>query len=282
MTSMIKKLSIALIAGVVAALSFVAPAFAGTLTSASVTATGSVANSGTNAYPITVAATTITATDEFVINLPTGWSATFSSGPTCGGITLSGINITNTGCNVSGTRITLYGSDGTNQANIPVGAKTVTFQVGKLNTATARDFVITSSNTGTVVDTVTTSLAAAAATYGANFLPNGGTGTNPTPQSSNTGTTVMPTTTMTKAGFTFAGWRSGNATVGTVYQAGETAPLTANTNFYAQWSDNSASGGSSDSLANTGFNGTPYLVAGLALAIVGAGLLLFARRKRSN
>jgi LPXTG-motif cell wall-anchored protein len=36
------------------------------------------------------------------------------------------------------------------------------------------------------------------------------------------------------------------------------------------------------SLANTGFNGTPYFVGGLALAVVGGSLMLIARRKASQ
>jgi uncharacterized repeat protein (TIGR02543 family) len=146
------------------------------------------------------------------------------------------------------------------------------------------------TNDSTVIETASLSFSvpAAATTYGANFLANGGSGANPTPQSSNTGTTVMPTTTLTKAGFTFAGWRSGNATVGTVYQPGSSAPLTSNTNFYAQWADSSSSSSSSSSsngLANTGINsatGISLLVGGASLAVVGAELILIARRKRSN
>jgi LPXTG-motif cell wall-anchored protein len=35
-------------------------------------------------------------------------------------------------------------------------------------------------------------------------------------------------------------------------------------------------------LANTGFDGTPYLAGGLALAVVGGSLMLIARRKASQ
>jgi LPXTG-motif cell wall-anchored protein len=35
-------------------------------------------------------------------------------------------------------------------------------------------------------------------------------------------------------------------------------------------------------LANTGFNGAPFLASGLALAVVGGSLMLIARRKASQ
>ena len=127
----------------------------------------------------------------------------------------------------------------------------------------------------------------AVVSYNAAFAGNGGTGNSPTPMSSSSGSITLPANTYTKAGFTFAGWRAGSATVGTVYQAATSAPLTANTTFYAQWSDNSATpaADTSNTLANTGINsatGISLLAGGLSLALIGAEMFMIARRKRSN
>ena len=247
------------------------PANAGTLTSASVTSTGTIGTSGTNAYPITVAATTITATGQFVITLPTGWTPTFFGGPTCGGITLTGINITNTGCNVSGNVITLYGSDGNTSAPIPTGAKTVTFAVGKLNTAAARDFVLASSNSGTAVDSVTVTLASASSSYTVTFNSNGGSGAMADQSAS--AATALSANAFTRSGYTFAGWNTAADGSGTAYADGASFPFSANATLYAQWTA---------TLATTGFDAAPYLYGGLALALTGGALMLIARRKQSN
>ena len=141
------------------------------------------------------------------------------------------------------------------------------------NTVTSTPFTLTATSAPVVYTTA--------------YSGNGGSGTSPTPGSSSSGTIVLPANTFTKSGFTFAGWRAGSATVGTVYQAGASAPLTANTTFYAQWTDNNATpaGGSSSNLANTGINsatGISLLAGGLSLALVGAEMFMIARRKRSN
>lgn len=167
---------------------------------------------------------------------------------------------------------------------------------GSMNFSPSGTFSILAAFEGTAASTISSTSFTltdpnAPVVYTSAYSGNGGTGSSPTPGSSSSGSITLPANTYTKAGFTFAGWRSGSATVGTIYQAGSSAPLTANTTFYAQWTDNSSSGGSSSSssnsssLANTGINtatGISLLVGGASLALVGAELLLIARRKRSN
>lgn len=76
MTSLINKLSLALVAGLVAAVGFVTPAQAANLTVSATSSGGSIGTSGTNAFEIGVTYTTVTAgTDSLQVQIPTGWTA---------------------------------------------------------------------------------------------------------------------------------------------------------------------------------------------------------------
>ena len=261
-----------------------APANAAMLVSPSVTSSGTIANSGTNATTVVVSATTVASSMKFVITLPAAWSTTVSSGPTCNGLTVTGINITNTGCTVTGRIVTLFSSDGTSTAALAGGtAVTVTFGVGKLTSAIARDFNIeTQDGSGNIIDSATATLASAAPSYAIGYNGNGSNGGSVSSPSTSSGSLTLPANGFTKTNSTFAGWRVGNATSGTIYQPGDTVTVTGAVLVYAQWTDASSS---SNSLANTGINtasGIFLFAGGLSLALVGAELFLIARRKRSN
>ena len=212
------------------------------------------------------------------------------SGPNCTGLSVTGINITNTGCTVSGRVVTLFSSDGTSTAALAGGtAVTATFGVGKLNVASARDFNIsTEDGSGNTLDSATATLASAAPSYAIGYNGNGSTSGSVSSPSTSSGSLTLPANGFTKTNYTFAGWRVGNATSGTVYQPGDTVTVTGAVLVYAQWTDASSSGSSSsssDSLANTGINsatGISLLAGGLSLALVGAEMFMIARRKRSN
>lgn len=209
------------------------------------------------------------------------------SGPNCTGLTVTGINITNTGCTVSGRVVTLFSSDGTSTAALAGGtAVTATFGVGKLNVASARDFNIsTEDGSGNTIDSATATLASAAPSYAVGYNSNGGTGGSMSATTSS-GLLTLPANGFVKTGSTFAGWRVGNASSGTIYQPGDTVTITQAVLVYAQWTDASSNGSTSaNSLANTGINsatGISLLAGGLSLALVGAELFMIARRKRSN
>ena len=250
-----------------------APANAAALVSPSVTSSGTIANSGTNATAVVVAATTVSSSARFVITLPTGWSTSVSPGPTCNGVTVTGINITNTGCSVSAGVVTLYSSNGSSTAPLAGGtAVTVTFGVGKLTAAAARDFTIaTADSSGTVIDTSTATLASASSSYTVTFDANGGTGTTAAQTAS--AATALTANGFTRSGYNFTGWNTAANGSGTAYADGASYAFTSSTTLYAQWSA---------TLANTGLNpatGISLLVGGLSLALVGAEMFMIARRK---
>lgn len=252
------------------------PANAGALTSPSVTATGTIGTSGTNAYPITIAATTVSAAAQFNVTLPTGWTANFGGGPNCNGINYTGIVIAGNGCttNVAGV-VQFYGTNGSGQAlDIPAGTVlTITFPAGKLNTAAGRDFTLSSVTSGTALDSSVVTLGSSASAT-VTFDANGGTGTTAAQTASSA--TALTANGFTRSGYTFAGWNTSADGSGTSYADGASFAFSSSTTLYAQWTA---------TLANTGINtasGISLLVGGASLAFVGAELLLIARRKRSN
>ena len=73
-------------------------------------------------------------------------------------------------------------------------------------------------------------------TYTATFNLNGGSGTAPEPLSATAGNSItLPSCSATMRDKMFAGWKT--ADNDTVYQAGDSYPMTADTNFYAVWVD---------------------------------------------
>ena len=263
-----------------------APASAAPMTSPSATATGAIGTSGTNAYPITVTATSASpagtfsnTNSDFDVFLPTGWSFvnTFG-GPTCNStVSYTGLSSI-IGCSTSnqigqtGPHVEInYGSN--NQPlGIPAGTTmSVTFAAGTLNVAAARVFTINTQVTGTVVDTITATLSGGVSNSTVTFDANGGTGTTAAQTASTA--TALTANGFTRSGYTFAGWNTAANGSGTAYANGASYAFSSSTTLYAQWTA---------SLANTGVNaasGISLLAAGLSLALIGAEMFIIARRK---
>lgn len=274
MTKLFKAFGATLLAAglVVAGISGVtAPAHAAAL-SPTVTATGSIDITGTNAYPLTFTVTPVTAgADQLQIMLPSGWTFVsppgFSSG--CGWVTVTGFSPTSCG-GVNNGGIVLGGPSGlTAGTTITVVLPANTFNVG-----TGRSFsVITTRMTPSFanVDTGSATLSGGVSSYTVTFDANGGSGSMST-QASSSAITLTPNA-FTRTDYNFAGWNTVADGTGTAYADAASYPFTANETLYAQWTP---------ILANTGIDAKPYLYGGLALAIVGSALLLIARRKQTN
>jgi len=252
-----------------ALVSFVAPANAATLTNASVTATGPIGDSGTNAFPITLTATTVTggATQYVFVTLPTGWAADFPGGPTCPLVAVDGFSIDGQGCSTPGNQIVFNGT-----APIPAGTTiTMTLLPGAVTVNAGRDFAIETGNTANppvIFDTATVTLGGAPSSFTVTFDANGGSGTmaNQTGSSS----AALTANSFTRSGFTFAGWNTAADGTGTAYANGAPYPFTSSATLYAQWTA---------VLAQTGSASVPFIASAAALMILGAGVVVLARRR---
>jgi uncharacterized repeat protein (TIGR02543 family) len=73
-------------------------------------------------------------------------------------------------------------------------------------------------------------------TYDGNGSTGGSVPVDSTSYLSGANATVLGNTgSLVKTGFAFAGWTTSSAGTGTVYQAGSTLAMTANTTLYAKW-----------------------------------------------
>lgn len=212
------KTSAAAVLGLIALFGQAQASNAATLTSTSVTSTGAIGTTGTNATPIVVTATAVTGSpsNNFIVGLPTGWSfVTPSSGSTCEGF------ISVTGYTMSACQAINVGSGGfaplIGTAIIPSGTTvSVTFAANSLNVAAGREFNLQFADTvtgGTTIDT------------------------------------------------------------GTATLAGGGAP---------EEEENEPESGSTDTLAQTGFDGLAPAGAGVALFILGVSVAWISRVRRSN
>ena len=255
-----------------------APASAADMTSgATATATGAIANTGTNAYPITVTATTISPVGtgpstilNYVIQLPTGWTfVTTFGGPNCNysQISFSGLTASNgcSGYNTGTPKLTFF------TLGIPASSTVqVTFAAGSLNVSASRTFTILTENSGTA-DSGTAVLSSSPSSSSVTFDANGGTGTTATQTAS--AATALTSNGFTRSGYNFTGWNTAANGTGTAYGDGASYAFTSSTTLYAQWSA---------TLANTGIKsatGISLLAGGLSLALVGAEMFIIARRK---
>ena len=289
MTSLIKKLSIALVAGVVAAVGFVAPANASTpLINPSVDTTGATAGS-VNPNPITITFTTATAlpntaSRQVSVLLPSDWSFvspySFTSwgtshaaitSVTAGSLTPILSTTRNTAGIISTSVPELWIGFGT--VSIPANTTfTIVLPAGVVNVGSATSFTLTTvSGPSTVSDQSVVSYNGGSTSSTVTFNANNGSGAMA--DQSGTSLTPLNVNAFTRPGFNFAGWNTVADGSGTAYADGEPYAFTSSTTLYAQWTA---------TLANTGFDGAPYLVGGIALAVIGGGLLFFARRKNSN
>lgn len=308
MTSLIKKLSIALIAGVVLAVGFVssASALTGTLSVTTFTAlTQTPAMIATATAPSTNFTDIRIHTQQNVGSYPyfTLKGSCPPSGPTSSTATwsLCGINDIQVG-GVSMTSSAKVGNDGSGYLKITfspaatTGAITIDFAAGAFSAGASvgnYEFFLDALDNGTNVGTYTQIVNVLGANQTVTFDGNGADGGSTAAQTANSNT-ALTLNGFTRTGYTFGGWATSaaNATAGTVYKTdGALYSFAASRTLYAIWNVNSGGGSSSSSgsssqvLANTGINtatGVSLLVGGASLALVGAELLLIARRKRSN
>lgn len=157
-------------------------------------------------------------------------------------------------------------------SQMPTGTRSIFWQIGSNFLQT--DYTVTAPP---VSSTVT-------------FVANGGTGTMAVQTASSA--SALTANSFTKSGYTFGGWATSqsNADAGIVaYANGATYDFSTSRTLRAIWVANSSGSGSSSSdqqsLANTGIdstNMTLFLLGGLSLALIGAVMLMIARRRRSN
>lgn len=282
----LKALFATLLAFGLVAAGMATPAQAATMTGASVSSTGAIGTSGTNTSPITITATTVSAAvnynDMLYVDLPTGWSFTSTvQAQSCPANTVTQTGLTLVACMFSSTgaqRLKLAnGTVNFGQAGIPASTQiTVTFAAGFLNVAPARNFTIGTTGFGGATasdDSATVTLGASASTT-VTFNANGGSGAMADQSASSA--TALSANGFSRSGYTFAGWNTVANGSGTAYANGASYAFSSSTTLYAQWAP---------TLANTGIdstNGIMFLLGGLSLALIGAELLLIARRKRSN
>lgn len=169
---------------------------------------------------------------------------------------------------------------------------TVTFAQGAFTTSSTGQKTLTTTIQAPNLDIQFTpfNVVSAPTTFTVTFDANGGTGT----MSDQTATpgTALTANSFTRSGYTFSGWNTAASGNGTAYaNSATTFPFTSNSTLYAQWAANSSggnggnnpAGGSGESspqrLANTGFFVLPLAVGGLSTALVGASLVVIARRR---
>jgi len=247
---------------------FVAPANAAPLVNASVEAPdGPIGDTGTNAFPIILKATTVSAAQFVVVTLPAGWSATFNGGPTCPLVAVDGFSISGNGCGAAGNQIQFFGS-----APFAGGTTiTMTLLPGAVNVNAGRNFVIETTDSNfppTIIDTANVTLGGAPSSFTVTFDANGGSGTM-ADQTGSSSAALMANS-FTRSGFTFAGWNTAADGTGTAYANGAPYPFTSSATLYAQWTA---------VLAQTGSVGMPFIASAAALMILGAGVVMLARRR---
>ena len=147
------------------------------------------------------------------------------------------------------------------------------------------DFTITTShNPPTVIDQSVVSLNGVSSSYTVTFDGNGSTAGSTASQTSAV-PAALNANGFSRTGYTFTGWNDVANGSGNAWGPGANYGFVASKTLYAQWTADTSGSGSSNTLANTGIdsaNGTLFLIGGLSLALIGAELIMIARRKRSS
>lgn len=263
----IKALGAVLVAAGLTFAGVVAPAQAANALTPTVTATGTIGTSGTNAYPLTITYTTVGSTaTQTQIMLPSGWTFVTQPLNTCSWLTISGI--TPQSCmGVNNGGIVLF-----NGSAIPATTTiTVTLPANTFNVGTGRSFFVMTATAGNVTVDQGSGTLGGGVSSTVTFDANGGTGTTAAQTASSA--TALTVNAFTRSGYTFAGWNTAANGTGTAYADGASYAFSSSTTLYAQWTA---------VLANTGFNGMPYLATGAVLALAGAVIILFARRRQDS
>jgi LPXTG-motif cell wall-anchored protein/uncharacterized repeat protein (TIGR02543 family) len=212
----------------------------------------------------------------FRIQSPNGWSAA-NINTICNDIIINSPNSDARTCSayVGGTALVVSIQKTSGSYNSGV-AFSVQFPQNTLNTGTNRTWIATTTtNSGnTMVDNGTADLPGGVTNSTVTFDANGGTGTTAAQTASTA--TALTANGFSRSGYTFAGWNTAANGSGTAYADGASYAFSSSTTLYAQWTA---------TLANTGIdstNGIMFLLGGLSLALIGAEMIMIARRKRSN
>jgi uncharacterized repeat protein (TIGR02543 family) len=275
-----KIFAIGLLAAAAIALGVVAPANAATMTGITATTTTPLVKGQLNAAPIVVTFTTPTAIPggsgtNSQINVRFPGTTGFTSGVTpCGSLASVSASPTPTSvsCLQATERISVMLSGGA----APGVSWTVTIAANTLTMPAAGNSLniqIDSSDppTTSTIDMGSVAIPFVATNSTVAFNANGGSGTIADQSASIA--TVLTSNAFTKAGYTFNGWNTAADGTGTAYADGASYSFEADVTLYAQWKA---------ALANTGFDGVPYLATGGVLGLAGALIILFARRRQSN
>jgi LPXTG-motif cell wall-anchored protein len=164
-------------------------------------------------------------------------------------------------------------------------AFTIVLPAGVVNVGAGRDFTITTSHAPqTVIDQSVVSLNGASSST-VTFDGNGATSGSTAPQTSGVPANLS-TNGFTRTGYSFTGWNDVADGSGNAWGPGGNYGFVSSKTLYAQWTADSSGSASTpaaadNSLASTGFDGAPYLASGVLLALVGAALLLIARRRKT-
>jgi uncharacterized repeat protein (TIGR02543 family)/LPXTG-motif cell wall-anchored protein len=277
MTKFFKALGATLLAAGLVVAGAATSAQAATLTVTLATSGQTIGTSGLNAWPITVSFTTVTTgATGFRIQSPNGWSAA-NINTICNDIIINSPNSDARTCSayVGGTALVVSIQKTSGSYNSGV-AFSVQFPQNTLNTGTNRTWIATTTtNSGnTMVDNGTADLPGGVTNSTVTFDANGGTGTTAAQTASTA--TALTANGFSRSGYTFAGWNTAANGSGTAYADGASYAFSSSTTLYAQWTA---------TLANTGIdstNGIMFLLGGLSLALIGAEMIMIARRKRSS
>lgn len=269
MIKLFKAVGVSILALGLVVVGVAAPAAAATIYPTA-TATGAIGTTGTNAYPITITATSVGSTaNQVQIMLPSGWS--FVSAPgfgSCSWLTVTGV--TPSGCGgVNNGGIILQG------LTVPAATTVVvTLPANTFNVAAGRNFPVgfyISGGSLTTVDSGVAVLAGGVSNSSVTFNANGGSGAMADQTGSSA--TALSANAFTRSGYVFAGWNTAANGSGTAYADGASYAFSSSTTLYAQWTP---------TLATTGFDSKPYLYTAFAFAIAGAALMLLSSRRKQN
>jgi uncharacterized repeat protein (TIGR02543 family) len=127
----------------------------------------------------------------------------------------------------------------------------------------------------------------AATTYTVTYNANGGSGSTPSVQTVNAGSsvTIAGQGSLTYSGKTFSGWNASSSGAGTAYTAGASLTVNGNTILYAQWTTNAATTYTVTYNANGGSGSTPSVQtvnAGSSVTIAGQGSLTYSGKTFSG
>jgi uncharacterized repeat protein (TIGR02543 family)/LPXTG-motif cell wall-anchored protein len=279
MTSLIKKLSIALTTGLVIAVGFVAPAQAAPGVTIDSPVPTFYENSPAGVFSVTV---------EHSGNIPTGFGpleiGVSSWQPLAGCPTVSTVSVPSAACGI--TSVVAVGGGTVTSPTVTkiagvykfdwsgtTSAVKVTFASTAFTTSTTGSKTLTARIQGTPYTTSVTVTAGSPPPSSSTVTFNANGGSGAMADQSGSSATALSSNVFTRSGYTFAGWNTAADGSGTAYADGASYAFSSSTTLYAQWTP---------TLATTGFDSKPYLYTAFALAIAGAALMLLSSRRKQD